>query len=64
MIKIGVLGAGGRMGQAIIAETFLSFEIWFVVAAIYLIFTISLSSLARLLERNAPSPHLEDSCTE
>lgn len=51
-------------GQAIIAETFLSFEIWFIVAAIYLIFTISLSSLARLLERNAPSPHLEDSCTE
>ncbi len=51
-------------GQAIIAETFLSFEIWFVVAAIYLAFTITLSSLARLLEKHSSSPHLEDSCTK
>jgi polar amino acid transport system permease protein len=51
-------------GQAIVAETFLSFEIWFVVAAIYLLFTGALSSLARLLERQSPNPHLEDSCTE
>ena len=51
-------------GQAIVAETFLSFEIWFVVAAIYLLFTGALSSLARLLEKQSPSPHLEDSCTE
>jgi polar amino acid transport system permease protein len=49
-------------GQAIIAETFLSFEIWFVVAAIYLVFTLTLSSLARLLEKRS-STHLEDSCT-
>ena len=49
-------------GQAIIAETFLSFEIWFVVAAIYLVFTLTLSSLARLLEKRSSS-HLEDSCT-
>lgn len=49
-------------GQAIIAETFLSFEIWFVVAAIYLFFTLTLSSLARLLEKRSSS-HLEDSCT-
>lgn len=49
-------------GQAIIAETFLSFEIWFVVAAIYLLFTLTLSSLARLLEKRSSS-HLEDSCT-
>lgn len=51
-------------GQAIVAETFLSFEIWFVVAAIYLIFTGALSSLARLLEKRAPSSHLEDSCPD
>ena len=51
-------------GQAIVAETFLSFEIWFVVAAIYLLFTGTLSSLARLLENQTPTPHLEDSCTE
>lgn len=49
-------------GQAIIAETFLSFEIWFVVAAVYLFFTLTLSSLARLLEKRS-STHLEDSCT-
>ncbi|MDY0226010.1 MAG: amino acid ABC transporter permease [Desulfomicrobium apsheronum] len=51
-------------GQAIIAETFLSFEIWTVVAAIYLVFTVTLSSLARLLEQHSSSPHLEDSCTK
>lgn len=51
-------------GQAIVAETFLTFEIWFVVAAIYLVFTGTLSSLARLLEKKSSTPHLEDSCTE
>jgi polar amino acid transport system permease protein len=51
-------------GQAIVAETFLTFEIWFVVAAIYLVFTGVLSSLARLLERKSSTSHLEDSCTE
>jgi polar amino acid transport system permease protein len=30
-------------GQAVIAETYLTFEIWFIVAAIYLIITMSLS---------------------
>jgi len=50
-------------GQAIVAETFLSFEIWFVVAGVYLLFTLSLSTLARLLERQSSTPHLEDSCT-
>jgi polar amino acid transport system permease protein len=30
-------------GQAIIAETYLTFEIWFLVAALYLAITISLS---------------------
>ncbi len=37
-------------GQAIVAETFLSFEIWFTVAGLYLLVTWSLSGLARRLE--------------
>lgn len=37
-------------GQQIIAETFLSFEIWFTVAAIYLAVTITLSFLVSYLE--------------
>ena len=37
-------------GQQIVAETFLTFEIWFVVAAIYLALTLSLSALVKLLE--------------
>ncbi len=37
-------------GQQIIAETFLSFEIWFVVAAIYLAVTMTLSILVKYLE--------------
>lgn len=39
-------------GQAIIAETFMVFEVWFVVAATYLIMTGSISILAQLLEKN------------
>jgi polar amino acid transport system permease protein len=46
-------------GRTIIAETFLSFEIWFVVAALYLVLTLTLSALASSLERrfsrSAPS---------
>lgn len=38
-------------GQAIVAETFLSFEIWFSVAALYLILTTSLSLLSKKLEQ-------------
>jgi polar amino acid transport system permease protein len=38
-------------GRAIIAETFLSFEIWFTVAAVYLVLTLSLSALAGSVER-------------
>ncbi len=38
-------------GQQIIAETFLTFEIWFTVAAIYLAVTITLSFLVSCLER-------------
>ena len=38
-------------GRNVIAETFMSFEIWFTVAAIYLVLTISLSLVAAWLER-------------
>lgn len=37
-------------GQQIIAETFLTFEVWFAIAAIYLAVTITLSLLVRYLE--------------
>ena len=37
--------------NAIVAETFLSFEIYFTIAAIYLVITISLSQVIALLER-------------
>lgn len=37
-------------GRTLIAESFLTFEIWFSVAGIYLCLTLSLSALARLLE--------------
>ena len=37
-------------GQAIVSETFLTFEIWFTVAAIYLFFTVSLSIGVHALE--------------
>jgi polar amino acid transport system permease protein len=40
-------------GRNVIADTFLSFEIWFTVAAIYLTLTISLSSVAARLETRA-----------
>jgi len=38
-------------GRTIVADTFLTFEIWFVVAAIYLALTLTLSALATGLER-------------
>jgi polar amino acid transport system permease protein len=37
--------------EAIIAESYLVFEIWFVVAGIYLVMTVTLSLLINLLER-------------
>lgn len=37
-------------GQAIISETFLSFEIWFTVAVLYLMITLPLSQLVRFFE--------------
>ncbi len=39
-------------GRVIIAETFLTFEIWFTVAAIYLIITLSLSIAVNVLEKH------------
>lgn len=38
-------------GRTIIAETFLTFEIWFTVAAIYLVITLGLSQIVNLLEK-------------
>ncbi len=38
-------------GQVIISETFLTFEIWFTVAAMYLCITVTLSALVSFLER-------------
>ena len=38
-------------GQAIVAETFLVFEIWFTIAVIYLIITLALSLTVATLER-------------
>jgi polar amino acid transport system permease protein len=35
----------------VVSETFLAFEIWFTVAAIYLIITLTLSGLVRYVER-------------
>ncbi len=37
-------------GQKIVSETFLVFEIWFTVAAVYLVMTLSLSLAVRFLE--------------
>lgn len=37
-------------GQAIVAETYLTFEVWFGVAALYLAINLLLSALVRLLE--------------
>lgn len=41
-------------GRTIIAETFLTFEIWFTVAAIYLIITLVLSLIVNVLEKRSP----------
>ncbi|KAB1441151.1 amino acid ABC transporter permease [Pseudodesulfovibrio senegalensis] len=39
-------------GQAIVAETFLTFEIWFTVAAIYLAVTLTLSQAVNFLKKH------------
>ena len=38
-------------GRNVIADTFMSFEIWFTVAAIYLVLTISLSAVVDVMEK-------------
>jgi len=43
-------------GQAIIAETFLTFEIWFTVAAIYFVITVTLSHIAVIIENRFRIP--------
>jgi polar amino acid transport system permease protein len=42
-----------NQARNVIADTFLSFEIWLTVAAVYLVFTISLSAVAARLEARA-----------
>jgi polar amino acid transport system permease protein len=42
--------------QALIAETYLTFEIWFTVAALYLIITVLLSALVSIMERRMKLP--------
>ena len=37
-------------GQEIIAETYLAFEVWFTVAAMYLAMTVALSVLVHMME--------------
>lgn len=43
-------------GQSLVAETFLSFEIWFTVAAMYWLVTTALSGAANTLERRLAYP--------
>ena len=40
-------------GQAIIAETYLTFEVWFTVAAIYFLVTLMLSLVVHAMEKRA-----------
>ena len=37
-------------GQEIIAETYLAFEVWFTVAAMYLLITLALSLLVHVMK--------------
>lgn len=43
-------------GQQLVSESFLTFEVWFSVALIYLCLTLSLSAVVRLLEWRLGSP--------
>ena len=38
------------LGRAVIAETFLTFELWFTIAAIYLAITLTLSIVVSVME--------------
>jgi polar amino acid transport system permease protein len=37
-------------GRAIVADTFMTFEIWFTIAAIYLVVTVALSIVVNMME--------------
>jgi len=39
-------------GQVIISKTFLTFEVWFTIAALYLMITLTLTTLAGMLEKH------------
>ena len=45
-------------GRNVIADTFLSFEIWMTVAAIYLVLTVTLSVFVSYLETPCPGARL------
>jgi polar amino acid transport system permease protein len=53
-------------GQEVVADTFLTFEIWFTVAAVYLVVTTSLSVLVSLLDkklsRNSGEKRFDSEC--
>lgn len=44
-------------GQSIIATTFLTFEVWFTVAAIYILINLALTSVSRLMEKKSYNGH-------
>ena len=46
--------------QTLISETFLTFELWFTVALMYLVITITLSLLVSCLEKRMSSPYRSD----
>ncbi len=46
--------------QTLISETFLTFELWFTAAMIYLVITISLSLLVSRLEKRMAAPYRSD----
>lgn len=53
LVSIIAVADLSMLGQVIIADTFLSLEVWLSVAAIYLIITLSLAFLTARLERRA-----------
>ncbi len=46
-------------GQMIIAETFMVFELWFVIAGIYLILTLFVSMITRIMEKRLSTPQVQ-----
>ncbi|HIP83735.1 MAG TPA: amino acid ABC transporter permease [Desulfocapsa sulfexigens] len=46
--------------QALISETFLTFELWFTVALMYLVITVALSFVVSYLEKRMSSPYRSD----